>query len=81
MANFIEKYKVGISAIFGTLFLISGSWGMILNAFYLTEKKADYTLSAILIALGLIFLWGRLKALANIVQKVVQNKISSNDNK
>ena len=68
MTNFILKYKTILSVIIGSVLIIGGAYAPLLSSFLITEEKHhfDYT-NGILICLGIIFLWGRIKVFANIL--------------
>ena len=72
----IRKYKVTISVIFGTLFLIFGFYAPTLSALLLTEKENQFTsINYILIGFGIMFLWGRITNIANVFVDFFKKKI------
>jgi hypothetical protein len=76
MNDFIEKYKIALSVIAGTLFLAAGTYAPLMSSLLLTEKQHEFTTANyVLIGLGIIFLWGRIVAFARAVQNITTNRI------
>lgn len=77
MNDKIKKYKIALSVIAGTIFLIAGTYAPIMSSFLLTESVHDFTATnGFLIGLAIIFLWGRIVALAKTLQNGVANKLN-----
>jgi len=73
--NFLEFFKITISVLLGLTCLLSGLYAPVLSALLLTEREVRFeNLNYILIALGIVFLWGRIKALARAIQSKLTTK-------
>ena len=77
MEKFVIKYKVLLSVFFGTFFLVAANYAPALSLFLLTDKEISYTMNNfIFLALGIIFLWGRIVSLANVITQSIKNKFN-----
>ena len=75
MINYcLKNYKIVFSVVIATICLIAGFYGPVISKMLLTEKTIAFdTTNYVLIGLGLIFLWGRIRALANAAQTGLSN--------
>ena len=77
MEKFVIKYKVLLSVFFGTFFLVAANYAPALSLFLLTDKEISYTTNNfIFLVLGIIFLSGRIVALANVITQSIKNKFN-----
>lgn len=76
MSNFVEKYKVTLSVLIGSVLIIAGTYAPILSSLLITDEKHTFTVTNwFLIGLGILFLWGRIKSIATALQNKVSKKI------
>ena len=77
METIILKYKVLLSVIAGTFFLVAANYAPALSLFLLTDKEVEYkTINWIFLLLGIIFLWGRIVILAKILTNAIGDKLN-----
>ncbi|MBU2923067.1 hypothetical protein KO504_17085 [Winogradskyella psychrotolerans] len=73
--SFVEKYKRGLAIIAGTLFLFIALYLPARYALGLTEREDVWTsINWIFLGLALIFLWGEVAKLAQMVQNFIKKK-------
>lgn len=81
MKKFIEKYKISLTIIIGSLSLFAGLYAPVMSSFLLTKEKHDFTtVNYVLIAIAIVFLFGSVKAIAQAIQKKVSGKINTDNN-
>ena len=77
METIIIKYKVLLSVLAGTFFLVAANYAPALSLFLLTDKEVEYnTINWIFLFLGVIFLWGRIVLLAKIFTHFIGGKLN-----
>jgi hypothetical protein len=69
----MEKYKIILSYIVGSIFMITPLYQVIMYGLYLSEK-INYTFITFCFGISAIALWGRLKVLAKNLQEKYNNK-------
>jgi putative Ca2+/H+ antiporter (TMEM165/GDT1 family) len=69
----MEKFKVTLSVIVGSIFMIMPLYQVVMFGLLLSEK-INYTFISFCFGISLIAFWGRLKVLANKIQSKYQNK-------
>mgnify|MGYP000108787904 FL=1 len=75
MINYcLKNYKIVLSVVVATICLIAGLYGPVISKMLLTDKTIAFdATNYILIGIGLIFLWGRIRALAIAAQTGISN--------
>lgn len=75
MEEFIRKYKVGLSIILGTACLFIGLYSPALSLLLLTDKTIELTImNYFFVALGIVFLWGKIVAVAKAINNIIAKK-------
>lgn len=69
----MEKWKITLSFIVGSIFMIVPLYQVVMYGFLLSEK-INYTFISFCFAVSLIAFWGRLKVLAKNIQEKLSNK-------
>lgn len=69
----MEKFKITLSVIVGSIFMIIPLYQVVMYGLYLSEK-INYTFITFCFGISLIAFWGRLKVLAKNIQEKYNNK-------
>lgn len=70
----MEKFKITLSVIVGTIFMTVPLYQVVMYGFHLSEK-INYTFITFCFGISVVAFWGRLKVLAkNIEEKYSSNK-------
>ena len=70
----MEKWKITLSVIVGSIFMITPLYQIVMFGLYLSDK-INYTFISFCFGISLIAFWGRLKILAKKIQENYTGKI------
>lgn len=73
----VRDYKIWLSVIIGSLCLVGALYAPLMSKFLLTEQVVEWDqINWILLATGIIFLWGRIVAVSRALSNAVSNRLN-----